>query len=277
MSPRRSAPATARAQAELQRVSIAFGIQVRDARLKRDWSVAELALRAGLSRDMVYRVEVGAAASAQTASRLAVALDRRLAVDLVDRRRGASPNLSVDIVHSAMGEFEAAHLRQRGFRVGIDEPYQHFQFAGRADLVAWDVDRRSLLHLENRTRFPDFQQMAGAFNAKRAYLGPAIAARAGVGRWASETHAIVALWTAEVVHPLRLRTASFAALCPDGTDAIERWWAGEPPTSGSSSGLIALDPVANGRQERFVGLDRALTARPRHRGYADVRALIEAR
>jgi transcriptional regulator with XRE-family HTH domain len=277
MSPRRSAPASARAQTELRRVSLAFGIQVRDVRLKRGWSVAELASRAGISPDMVYRVETGVPASAQTAARLAVALDRRLGIDLADRRRGASSNLSADIVHSAMGELEAAHLRRMGFRVGIDEPYQHFQFAGRADLVAWDVERRALLHLENRTRFPDFQEMAGAFNAKRAYLGAAIAARAGVGRWASESHVIVALWTAEVLHALRLRTASFVAICPDGMDPVARWWAGEPPTSGSSAGLIVLDPVAQGRSARFVGLDRALTARPRHRGYAEVRALLETR
>jgi hypothetical protein len=119
--------------------------------------------------------------------------------------------------------------------------------------------------------------MAGAFNAKRAYLGAAIAARAGVGRWASESHVIVALWTAEVLHALRLRTASFVALCPDGMDAFARWWDGEPPSNGSSAGLIVLDPVAQGPSARLVGLDRALTGRPRHRGYAEVRALLEPR
>jgi hypothetical protein len=223
---------------------------------------------------MVYRVEAGTAASAETAARLAVALERRLEFDLADRRRAASPNLAADVVHSAMGELEAAHLREGGFRVGLDEPYQHYQFAGRADLVAWEPDRRAFLHLENRTRFPDFQEMAGAFNAKRAYLGAEIATRAGVRGWASETHAIVALWTAEVLHALRLRTASFAALCPNGADAVERWWAGDPPTTGSSAVLIVLDPIARGRQAQFVGLDQALTARPRHRGYAEVRALL---
>ena len=55
-----------------------------------------------------------------------------------------------------MGEYEASHLRALGFKVGIDEPYQHYQFAGRADLVAWDVDARAFLHIENGTRFPDF-------------------------------------------------------------------------------------------------------------------------
>jgi hypothetical protein len=142
-------------------------------------------------------------------------------------------------------------------------------------VVAWEVEGRALLHLENRTRFPDFQEMAGAYNAKRAYLGTAMAQRLGVRRWASETHVIVALWTADVLHPLRLRTASFRALCPDGPEVVEQWWSGSPPAKGTTSSLIVLDPLAGGRQERLVGLDRALTARPRHRGYAEVRRLLE--
>ncbi len=278
MAPRRIEQVTPRVEAEVRRVSVTFGLRVRDTRLGRGWTVAELAGQAGISRDMVYRVEVGAPASSLTAARLALALDRRLDIDLVDRRRGANarPNLSVDLVHSAMGELEATHLRRHGFRIGIDEPYQHFQFAGRADVVAWDVDRRALLHLENRTRFPDFQEMAGIFNAKRAYLGASIASRVGVRRWASETHVIVGLWSSEIVHALRMRVASFRTLCPDDAQAIEGWWRGTPPSTGTTSTLIVLDPLVAGRRDVFVGLDRALIARPRHRGYADVSSQLDS-
>jgi hypothetical protein len=232
--------------------------------------VQELAERAGLSPDMVYRVEAGSPASPQTAARLALALDRRLEIDLADRRRKSAPNLSTDIVHSAMGEFEAAHLRRHGHRVGLDEPYQHYQFAGRADVIAWDVDRRALLHIENRTRFPDFQEMAGAFNAKRAYLGGAVGERLGVRRWASETHVIAALWSAEVLHALRLRQASFRSLCPDDGSSFQAWWTGDlARIGGSISTLIVLDPGSTRRERAFIGLDDALRARPRYRGYAD--------
>jgi transcriptional regulator with XRE-family HTH domain len=275
MSPRRSAPAHATAVAEARRVAVSFGLRVRDARLGRGWRVPELAARAGISADMVYRVEAGAAASSLTAARLAFALGRRLEIELVDPRRRARQNLEVDIVHSAMGEIEAGHLRNLGFGIGLDEPYQHFQFAGRADVVAWDVERRALLHLENRTRFPDFQDMAGAYNGKRAYLGASLATRVGIPSWASETHAMVVLWTAEVLHVLRQRAASFRALCPHDPSSFDTWWRGIPPTSGTRSVLVVLDPLARGRQERFIGLDRALTGRPRHRGYAEVRATFE--
>ena len=165
-----------------------------------------------------------------------------------------------------MGEFEAGHLVPYGFIVGIDEPYQHYQFAGRGDVVAWDLAARALLHIENRTRFPDLQETAGTFNAKRAYLGAALAQRLGIRGWSSETHVIAALWSAEVLHALRLRPASFRSLCPDPADAFAAWWAGKPPIRGATSSLVVLDPLATGRQELYVGLDRALASRHGFRG-----------
>lgn len=155
--------------------------------------------------------------------------------------------------------------------VGIDEPYQHYQFAGRADVVAWNPDRAALLHLENRTRFPDFQHAAGSFNSKRAYLGDSLAKRLGVRQWRSETHVVVALWSAEVLHSLRLHPESFRSLCPDPPDDFAAWWAGQAPAAGVTSSLVLLDPLARGRQRVFVGLDDAIaSAKPRHRGYVDV-------
>jgi transcriptional regulator with XRE-family HTH domain len=276
MSPRRTADPTAKLVSEIDRIAGTFGVRVRDVRLARGWTIRELADRAGLSASMVHAVEAGTPASLATSTRLALALDRRLEVELGEaRRRAGRQSLDVDVVHSRMGELEAARLRERGFGVGIDEPYQHYQFAGRADVVAWDLDRRALLHIENRTRFPDFQEMAGAYNAKRAYLAGAIGLRVGVRDWASETHVIAALWSAEVLHALRLRTESFRALCPDDATAVDGWWSGEPPARGRTSTLIVIDPLASGRLRRYADLDHALVARPRYRGYADLAALLD--
>ncbi|MDP8903995.1 MAG: hypothetical protein M3N29_01535 [Chloroflexota bacterium] len=163
-----------------------------------------------------------------------------------------------------------------GVPVGLDEPYQHYQFAGRADVVAWDVSRRALLHIENRTRFPEFQHMAGAYNAKRAYLAQALAGRVGVPSWKSETHVLVGLWSAEVLRVLRLRTDSFPALCPDPPAPFHAWWNGQPPTGGRASTLVVLDPLTSGRQRSVLELDRALSARARYRGYAEAAAALTA-
>lgn len=275
MSPRRvSAARDVAADAELRRASIAFGQLVRDARLARGWSVRDLADRARVSADLVYRIEAGGPASSDAWARVAVALGRRIELALVDPRRRAGEratrDLARDLVHSAMAEFEARHLRACGFGVGIDEPYQHYQFAGRADLVAWDLAKRAVLHVENRTRFPDFQEMAGAYNAKRAYLAASIAERLGIAHWASETHVIAGLWSAEVLHALRLRPESFRSICPDDGAAFSAWWSAEPPGGGSTSSLILLDPLASGRERPFVGIASVGHVRPRHGGYADV-------
>lgn len=242
-------------------------------------TLRQLGLRAGLSLGAVQSIETGAAGSIDAYVRLATALGMRLDVELADpRRRLRRTDRPTDVVHSAMGEFQAGRFRRLGFAVAIDEPYQHYQFAGRADLVAWDLPTRSLIHIENRTRFPDFQEMAGSFNAKRAYLGRVLAERLGLNGWVSETHVIAALWSAEVLHALRLRSESFRALVGGDSGAFERWWTGSPPAMGRTATLIILDPLASGRHRPFVGLDGALTARPRYRGYADAAsAMIDGR
>jgi transcriptional regulator with XRE-family HTH domain len=280
MSPQRFAkPAPDAVRAAERRLWVGLGSQIREARIARRWTAQALADRAGVSRGLVYLLETGESVSTQAAVRLATALGLRVEIGLVDPRRRTDlrPVRLADPVHSAMGEFEAGHLRRLGYPLGLDEPYQHFQFAGRADVAAWDVQRRALLHLENRTRFPDFQEMAGSYNAKRAYLGASIASRVGVARWASETHVIVALWSAEVLHALRLRPESFRSLCPDPRDGFTAWWSGNPPTSGATSALIVLDPLANGRQRLFIGLDEAMSARARHRSYAEAAASLLAK
>ncbi|HEX5828719.1 MAG TPA: hypothetical protein VFY23_14425 [Candidatus Limnocylindrales bacterium] len=78
-------------------------------------------------------------------------------MDLRARRgRPAVANDAQDLVHAAMGELEARALQRPGRTIAIGEPYQHYQFAGRADLLAWDAE--DLLHIENRTRFPNLQE-----------------------------------------------------------------------------------------------------------------------
>jgi hypothetical protein len=229
-----------------------------------------------MSPAFVYLIESGRSGSAEAAVRIASALGRQAEINLVDPKRSSAgrADLSTDLVHSAMGEFEARRLRHLGFALGIDEPYQHYQFAGRADLVAWDLERRALLHIENRTRFPDVQESAGSYNAKRAYLGDALAARLGIARWGSETHVLAGLWSWEVLHALRQRPETFRSLCPSTVDSFDGWWAGAPSDTGRTSVFVVLDPRARGRQQAFVGLDRALTVRARYRGYAEAAEAI---
>ena len=140
-------------------------------------------------------------------------------------------------------------------------------------MVAWDLERAALLHIENRTQFPNLQEVAGSFNAKRSYLADDLAIRIGLGRpdWASVTHVIVALWSAEVLHAVRLRSETFRSICPDRADAFLAWWTGDIPAEPPASSVFVLcdpDPAVRERF-RFASLDDALRVRPRYRGYAE--------
>ncbi|MEO5703870.1 MAG: hypothetical protein ABIZ52_02265, partial [Candidatus Limnocylindrales bacterium] len=184
--------------------------------------------------------------------------------------RGAVPR-GQDFVHAAMGELEARRMRKFGFGVAIDEPYQHYQFAGRADVVAWNLGARALLHIENRTQFPNVQEALGSFASKRAYLGSVLADRLGIGieGWASETHVIAALWSGEVVRVLRMRETTFRVACPDGLEALDGWWAGSAHGLPRRSTILALmDPVSAVREPfRFGSLER-VGGRWRYSNYA---------
>lgn len=272
MSPRRIVQAAPPAVAALvERTSLLLGAAIHDERNRRDWTLRRLAARAGLSVAVVQGIETGRRGSIESYVRVAHALGLRVDVGLTDPRRRSSTVGHTDPVHAAMGELEAAHLRALGYDVAIDEPYQHYQFAGRADVVAWSSIDRALLHIENRTRFPNLQEAAGSYNAKRAYLAQVIAERLGIrGGFRSETQVVVGLWSTEVLHAVRLRPATFRSLCPDSIEGFEAWWNGHPPTAGRSSAFVLLDPFAAGRMRPFVDLNTAVhTVRPRVRDYAE--------
>lgn len=278
MSPRKfvDEPSSA-VRTAVNRIWVNFGTSLRDARLARRWSTIQLATEAGVSRTVVFMAERGESVSVEAAVRLSSALGLRLDFELSDpRQRAPTAGRQADVVHAAMGELEAGHLRRFGFPLGLDEPYQHFQFAGRADLAAWDLETRALLHIENRTRFPDFQDMAGSYNAKRSYLAETLGNRLGIRRWASQTHVITALWSAEVLHALRRHPESFRTLCPDAPEAFRSWWSGVAQHHRNTSTLVLLDPMASARQRPFIDLEEALdhATRPRYRGYAEAAAAV---
>jgi transcriptional regulator with XRE-family HTH domain len=261
------------------RMTGSMGQTIHEGRVRRRWTLRRLAGEAGLSPSLVQRLEAGAGVSLEAYVRVAIALDLRPQLDATDPRKRTSGALRAeDPVHSAMGEAEARRLRGHRFGVAIDEPYQHFQFAGRADVLSWDIERRALLHLENRTRFPNVQEAIGSYNAKRAYLPAILAERLGIGPqgWASVTNALVVLCSAEALHAIRMHLDTFGAVCSDPPIDLEGWWRGElPSASRASSTLIIFDPVA-GRGREFVGLGEVAALRARYRGYADAAAVLRA-
>jgi transcriptional regulator with XRE-family HTH domain len=256
------------------RLAAHVGMTIADERRRRNWTLRELATRSDLAVSALHAIEHGRPAGLRTYAAIAMALDLQPRLDLLDPRKRTASARAEDPVHAAMGEAIAARLSNHGFDIAIDEPFQHYQFAGRADILAWDRSSRSLLHVENRTRFPNVQGAFGSYNAKRRYLPAVIAERLGLrGGFASVTNVVAGLWSAEVLHTIRMRPASFRAVCPDSASAFEGWWSGSLPAPGqATSALILFDPISPGgtRRRQFIELEEAIgtTVRPRYRGYA---------
>jgi transcriptional regulator with XRE-family HTH domain len=282
MSPRRlSNSISPAAEAALRRMALEAGQSLRDERTRRGWTLREVAGRAGVALGVVHNVESGDAATLESYARLGIALGQRPSIAFVEEHGPAATAATrrgdaEDFVHAAMGEAEARALAGRGCTTSIDEPYQHYQFAGRADVLAWN--ERDLLHIENRTRFPNIQDAAGSYNAKRQYLARSLAERLNLGPrgWRSVTHVMACLWSAEVLHVLRLRSATFAALCPDPPDQLTAWLAGRAVAGGVTSALVVLDPlVAFGSRRRTIApLVDVPRLDPRYRGYAEAAELL---
>jgi len=278
-SPIRQAGTDDALEREVQHLFAEIGSAVRTERRRRVLTLSTVAEMAGLDASTVHYVESGRPARLETQVRIARALRMRLQVALVDpRKRDRGPARLEDPVHAAMGEAQAARFHSLGLSVGMDEPYQHYQFAGRADVVAWSVERRALLHIENRTRFPNLQEAFGSFNTKREYLGAELAMRAGVASWRSETHVMAVLWSGEGLHAIRIHRAGFASICPDSGEPFRQWWSGEPPCAGRRSALVVFDPVEGRRCDRkgWVSLAESDGVRPRYRDYADALERLRA-
>jgi transcriptional regulator with XRE-family HTH domain len=264
------------AAATVGRLRLEIGIAVRNERRRRGLTLRGLAESAGVDPSTVHNVEVGEPASLEILGRIAVALRLELRVEVGSACRGGVARAE-DPVHAAMGEIQAAHYQKLGLLTNLDVPFQHYQHAGRADFLAWTEEPARLLHLENRTQFPNIQEALGSFNAKRAYLGAEIASRLGIRGWQNETHVIVALWSAEVLHSLRLRNATWLAACPD-SGAFGAWWLGEPLSGGVRSELVVWDPLEGSRRDRrrWVGVGDVATVRPRYRDNRDALSALRA-
>jgi transcriptional regulator with XRE-family HTH domain len=263
---------------EIGALAAGLGRAARAERERRRITVRDVAAASGLSYAAVHAVETGRVASLSTYVRLARALHLKPEFSLADPRRRLANSRAEDPVHAAMGEMETARLRGLGFEVRLDEPFAHYHFAGRGDVVAWSLERLAFLHIENRTRFPNLQEAFGAFSTKREYMAAEIAGRVGVRRWRSETHVMAMLWSAEVLRAVRQHRASFQSIDSDGADVFGAWWSGGLPEAGRLATAILLDPQSSRRRDAalWIGIADLSAIRPRYRGYADALAELQS-
>jgi hypothetical protein len=106
-----------------------------------------------------------------------------------------------------------------------------------------------------------------------------LAERIGLhGGWRSVTNVMLGLWSSEVMHVVRLRSASFRAACADDFEPFLLWWDGHPPPSGETSSFGLFDPATGGSRRRLFADLATATGRtvPRYRGYGDAATRLRA-
>jgi transcriptional regulator with XRE-family HTH domain len=162
---------------------------IRALRLRKDWSQALLADRAGVSREAVSRMERGELAGMTIArvDKIATALGASVSVQV--RWQGEQLDRLVDALHAALQQAVAELLIGIGWLVRVELSFNHYGDRGRVDVLAFHPLLRVLLVIELKSGLGDIQDTLGRLDIKMR-LGGVLAREAG---WANVTAVVPAL------------------------------------------------------------------------------------
>ena len=144
------------------------GAALRAVRVRRGWRQQDVAVRAGISRPLVSRIERGRfeEVGLRLARRIGAALDVRL--DVVARWRGGELDRMVNARHAALHEAAARALVGRtGWLFVPEVTFNVYGERGVIDLVGWHAERRTLLVVELKTEIVDVQDLIGSVDRYR--------------------------------------------------------------------------------------------------------------
>jgi transcriptional regulator with XRE-family HTH domain len=162
-----------------------FGSMVRAVRVKRRLRQSDLARRAGVSREMVSRIERGRVETMPLRSirRVTAALDMR--ADLVGRWRAGDLDRLLNAKHSAMHEQVARMFRDElpDWTIEPEVSFSIYGERGVIDVVGWHEGRRTLLVVELKTDIVDVNDLIGTVDRKRRLASVAVRDRG----WSPET------------------------------------------------------------------------------------------
>jgi transcriptional regulator with XRE-family HTH domain len=151
---------------------------VRYLRMRRNWRQVDLALRAGVSREAVSRIERGEmnGMALATIGRVTTALGAL--VDIRVRWEGEQLDRLIDAAHASVQQRTAEMLRKVGWLVRVEVSFNHYGDRGRVDILAFQSLDGCLLVIEVKTGLGDIQDVLGRLDTK-ARLGATIAPSVG--------------------------------------------------------------------------------------------------
>jgi transcriptional regulator with XRE-family HTH domain len=202
-----------------------IGTSVRALRHKHGWRQEDLALKAGVSRGVVSRVERGLLANVSLGKleRVCEALGAQYVGTV--RWTGADLDRLLDARHAALADAVTAFVTSMGWAVVPEATFSIFGERGSIDLLAWHLATRTLLVIELKTELVEIDGLVSGVDRERR-LAPAVAAERG---WKPAT---VAAWV--VLSPGRTNARRLAehapvlrAAFPDDGRSL-RPWLGRP-------------------------------------------------
>ena len=151
---------------------------VRELRRRRRWRQADLAARAGVSRQVISRIECNELRAVRigTIARVLHALDA--SADLTVRWRGEALDRLFDSAHAELVNRCVTQLRERGWLTRVEVSFNHFGDRGRVDVLAFDPGTRTVMVVEAKSAIGDEQETHGRLDVK-ARLGKIIAESVG--------------------------------------------------------------------------------------------------
>lgn len=226
-------------------------IAMRSLRARHRWRQRDLAVRAGVSRDAVSRVERGHldGATFSTVARLVSALDATLVVEI--RWQGADLDRVVDQHHARLQDTAAQRLTASGWMAQVEVSFNHFGDRGSCDVVAWHPASRTLLVVEVKTRLGNIQDTLHRLDVK-ARLGPVIAGQLNWPKPASVSRALVLAEERTSRRVVAGHERLFASFATRGW-AAARWL--QRPTPGARA-LLWFEKLPDSDETRVTQIER---------------------
>jgi transcriptional regulator with XRE-family HTH domain len=156
-----------------------IGQALRSVRIRLRLRQADVARRAGVSRQLVGKLELGLIGRYPLDTVRSVASALEVSLDVRMRWRSTDLDRVLHGGHARLHESVARHLATLAGWIWLPEvTFSHFGERGVIDILAWHAESRSLLIIELKTELVDPQELVGSMH-RRQRLGPVIASQNG--------------------------------------------------------------------------------------------------
>ena len=158
---------------------VRLGNTLRVLRIRKHLRQSDVARRAGVSRQLIGRVEAGSAGRYPLDTMRAIANALGARIDTQLRYRGAELDRIMNAAHADLHRELAAFFDGLGGWTWLPEvTFSHYGERGIIDILAWHPRTRSLLIVELKTELVDPQELVAVMH-RRARLGPVVARQQG--------------------------------------------------------------------------------------------------